>query len=223
MKAETRAGRSLYVAVQPKRHFTPEEYLDLEIDAPYRSEYINGEIYAMSGASEEHAIIAGNIYASLRPELRGGPCRMFMNDMRVKVEATELYTYPDIIVVCGEREYEVARRGMSLLNPILLVEVLSESTELYDRGAKFQHYRKIPALREYLLVAQEEQRIERYLRNDDGDWIFSEAVGPDGVMTLASIGATLRLSEVYADITFDPVPPTEIRSALPPEDNDRPS
>jgi Uma2 family endonuclease len=177
----------LVVPVQPSRHFTPEEYLDLEIEADYRSEYINGEIYVMAGASEEHNIIAGNIYAALRPELRGSPCRMFMSEMRVKVEATELYTYPDVVVVCGEREYEVARRGMSLLNPVLIVEVLSESTEAYDRGARFQHYRQIPTLREYLLVAQEKQQIERFFRTDSGEWLLTEAMGPEGTLPLRCI------------------------------------
>jgi Uma2 family endonuclease len=195
------------MAVQPSRHFTPEEYLDLEIDADYRSEYLNGEIYAMSGASIEHGIIISNLITELRPALRGGPCRIVANDLRVKVDETDLYTYPDLVVVCGEQEYEIKRRGMSLLNPTLLIEVLSGSTEDYDRGTKFKHYRQIPSLREYVLVSQGERRIERYFRKDTGDWLLSEIAGEEGSLALLSVTAVLHLSEVYADIEFA-APPT---------------
>src|SRR5262249_54874860 len=143
------------MSVQPRRWYTPEEYLALEEDADFKSEYFGGEIFAMAGASEEHNTITANVVAEVRQQFRGTPCRVYTSDMRVKGEATGLYTYPDVVAACGERRFE--RRGTdSLLNPTVIFEVLSPTTESYDRGRKFENYRQIESLREYILIAQEE-------------------------------------------------------------------
>src|SRR5437868_8492820 len=138
---------------QPKTLLTPEEYLAIERKAEYRSEYLNGEMFAMTGASRKHNLIALNIAGELRQQLKSKPCEAYVNDMRVRIPATDLYTYPDVTVVCGDPEFEDAFID-TLLNPTLLIEVLSESTESYDRGKKFGYYRTIQSLAEYLLVAQ---------------------------------------------------------------------
>ena len=136
----------------PKARFTPEEYLALERQAEYRSEFFHGEIFAMAGASREHNLIAGNVSRELGNQLKGRPCETYQSDMRVKVSDTGLYTYPDVVVACGELAFEDDEVD-TLLNPTLLIEVLSESTESYDRGKKFGYYRTIQSLAEYLLVA----------------------------------------------------------------------
>src|SRR5919108_290049 len=175
--------------------YTPEEYLALERAARHKSEYVNGRIYALAGASRAHNLIAGNVFAELRAQLRGRPCEAYINDMRVKVSQTGLYTYPDVAALCGEPQFEDAHLD-TLLNPTVIVEVLSESTEGYDRGEKFAHYRRLESLREYVLIAQDKVRIERYVR--DGErWVLTEIDSLDDTLALASIGCELRLREVY--------------------------
>jgi Uma2 family endonuclease len=181
---------------QPKILLTPEEYLAIERKAEYRSEYLNGETFAMTGASRKHNLIALNIAGELRQQLKGKPCEAYVNDMRVHIPATGLYAYPDVTVVCGEPQFEDAFVD-TLLNPTLLVEVLSESTESYDRGKKFSYYRTIQSLAEYLLVAQDEYRIEQYLKQQDGRWLLTDIRSLDGIVELASVSCTLALKEVY--------------------------
>ena len=183
-------------------YISPEEYLRLERQAEYKSEYLNGEIFAMSGASEGHNLIAGNIFGELRQQLRGGPCRAYVSDMRVKVRANGLYTYPDVVVVCGEPKFE-DKEVDTLVNPTMLIEVLSPSTERYDRIAKTSYYRTIDSLAEHLLVAQDEIRLEQYARQD-GQWLLSEYLALDAIVSLPSISGTLKLSDVYERITFEP-------------------
>src|SRR5262245_46847116 len=128
---------------------TPEQYLVLERKADFKSEYLNGYIIAMAGASREHNLIAGNLHGELRSQLKGRPCETYVSDMRVFIDRTGLYTYPDIVAVCGEARFQ--DDGVdTLLNPTVIVEVLSDSTERYDRGRKFGHYRQLPSLREYV-------------------------------------------------------------------------
>src|SRR3989440_8660463 len=148
-------------------YVTPDEYLRLERQAEYKSEYLNGEIFAMGGASRQHNLITVNIGAEFNRQLKGKPCEAYSSDMRVKVRANGLYTYPDVIVVCGEPQFE-DREVDTLLNPTLLVEVLSQSTERYDRIAKTSYYRTIDSLHEHLLVAQHEVRVEQSLRHPNG-------------------------------------------------------
>lgn len=188
-------------AVLTQTHYTAEEYLTLERSAPYKSEFHDGQIYAMTGASRKHNLITVNIARELSIQLKKRPCEAYINDMRVKSAEARNYYYPDIAVVCGAPQFEDAQVD-TLLNPTLLIEVLSPSTEAYDRGGKFAHYRKIPSLREYLLVTQDQPGIERYMRQGDF-WILSEAIGLEASMPLESIDCILSLSEVYDKVLDD--------------------
>ncbi len=187
-----------------KTRFTPAEYLSLERKADFKSEYFDGFITAMAGASPEHNLIAVNLTGEIRSQLKNRPCRVFMSDMRVLVNRTGLYTYPDVVAVCGEPLFQDDKRD-TLVNPTMIVEVLSPSTESYDRGAKFAHYRRLETLHEYVLVAQDEMRVERYTRRGD-DWLLTEFTKPGDSLRLASIDFAVPLSEIYAKITF-PGPP----------------
>lgn len=186
----------------PQKRYTPEEYLTLERKAEYKSQYYDGKIFAMAGASRRHNLIAVNIASEMRARLRGRPCEVYGSDMRVKVSPTGLYTYPDVVVVCGEPRFEDDHED-TLLNPTLIVEVLSPSTEDYDRGRKFAHYRQIGSLAEYVLVAQEKHHVERFRRQETGEWLLWETDRPDDTVSLASIGSELALVEVYDKVEFD--------------------
>lgn len=185
----------------PKTKLTPEEYLEFERKAETKHEYFNGEIFAMSGAKRNHNVIAWNIGGELRQKLKGKNCEAYPADMRVFVPETGLYTYPDLVVVCGEPEFK-DNVFDTLLNPVLLIEVLSDSTESYDRGKKFQHYRSIESLREYVLVSQDEARIEKYLKQGDGFWVLSEAFGLDARINFDSIDCEIALNEVFDKVNF---------------------
>lgn len=182
----------------PERRYTVAEYLAFERRAATRHEYLDGRVYAMSpGGSPRHARIAARVIGILYGRLPTG-CQLFTGDLRVHVDDTGLYTYPDVSVACGEPRFADVH---ALLNPTLLVEVLSPSTERYDRGDKFAHYRRIPSLREYLLIEQDRAHAELFAR--DGDrWILHEADGLDAVLPLASLGGTLALADVYGDVEF---------------------
>ena len=183
----------------PKTFLTPEEYLERERKAESKSEYSHGEIFAMSGVSRKHDAIAFELLLLLGNHLRGKRCRGFTADMRVLVEPGGLYTYPDLSVACEEPRF-ADQEVDTLLNPTLLVEVLSPSTEAYDRGQKARLYRAMPSLRELLLIAQDSYDLELYRRQADGSWGLFEASGLDGAIELASIGYTLRLRELYATV-----------------------
>lgn len=185
----------------PKRKLTPEEYLEIERKAAYKSEYFDGEIFAMAGARRNHNKIATNISGLVWQHLKGRDCESYSNDMRVFIPKTGLYTYPDVVVVCGEPKFQ-DKVFDTLLNPTLLIEVLSESTESYDRGKKFQHYRSIESLQEYVLVSQDEARIEKYLKQGDGFWVLSEAFELDAKIKLDSIDCELALGEVFDKVNF---------------------
>jgi len=180
--------------------WTPQEYLLWEETQSTRHEYLNGQIFAMAGASAEHNDIVANLLGALGNELRDKPCRARGLDQRVKIPETGLYTYPDVLVVCGQPEYEDEKR-LTLLNPTVIVEVLSDSTESYDRGKKFRHYRSIPSFRDYLLVAQDTVWVEHYVRSSEGGWILHDTL-PGGTLTLASCGVQLRVDELYLKV-FD--------------------
>ncbi len=180
--------------------FTPQEYLALERKSETRNEYYNGEIFAMAGASREHNLIAGNLFRDIGNQLEDRPCETYMNDMRVWIEATGLYTYPDVVVVCGEPRFQ-DREVDTLLNPTVIVEVLSPSTEAYDRGDKFRHYRRIDSLHEFVLISQDRMMVERYTRQGK-DWVLSDMTDPDQVLKLESIGCQIPLGRIYAKIKF---------------------
>ena len=188
-------------SVLKQTHYTDEEYLTLERGASYKSEFHNGQIFAMNGASREHNLITVNIARELSVQLKKRNCEAYMNDMRVKAAEASSYHYPDIVVVCGTPQFEDTQVD-TLLNPTVLIEVLSPSTEAYDRGGKFAHYRKIATLREYLLVTQDQPRIERYMRQGDV-WILTEAVGLEASMALESMDCVLSLREVYDKVLDD--------------------
>jgi Uma2 family endonuclease len=191
-------------AVLKQTRYTAEEYLTLERSASIRSEFHDGQIFAMTGASRPHNLMTVNIGRELSLQLKNRPCEAYISDMRVKAANARSYHYPDIAVVCGKPEFEDAFVD-TLLNPTLLVEILSPSTEAYDRGGKFAHYRKIASLQEYLLVMQDQPSIERYLRQGDV-WVLSEAVGLDASISLVSIDCILSLREVYDKVEFDTPP-----------------
>ncbi len=177
------------------------EYLDMDRSAEIKHEYFDGEIFAMTGASEPHNLIVANVIRELGNGLKHTPCRVYASDMRLKVSETGLFTYPDVMVVCGEREF-VDQRGDTLENPDLIVEVLSHSTESYDRGKKFEHYRRLSSLKEYVLISQSRRKIEKYYRTRNRKWIYSETEPESGDILLESVGCELRLFEVYHKIEF---------------------
>lgn len=184
------------MSLQPKPRLTPEDYLAIERSADFKSEYFDGEIFAMTGASEPHNIIVINSVIALGNQLKKRPCKLYANDMRVKVDPTGLYAYPDLVVVCGKAQLEDAHLD-TLLNPTLIVEVLSDSTEAYDRGRKFEHYRKLESLTEYVLISQHWPHVESYRRQPDHHWLLTECSGLDGVLRLESIDCELALAEIY--------------------------
>lgn len=185
----------------PKPYYSPEEYLELERAADFKSEYVAGEIFAMAGASEEHIMITDNVTTALVTQLRGGPCRPFSIDMRVSLGLSDMYVYPDVLVVRGERQYAGDRRDI-LLNPTLIVEVLSPTTEAFDRGHKSAAYRQLDSLLEYVLIAQDRPHVELYTRQPDGRWLLSEVDGLEAMIELQSVGCHLALAEVYDGVVF---------------------
>jgi Uma2 family endonuclease len=189
------------MSFQPKPFLTLEEYLAGERAAVQKHEYFQGEVFAMGGASFSHVTIVSNLNATLHRQLQGKPCQAFAMDLRVNVSRTGLYTYPDIGVVCDEPQFDDERRD-TLLNPRIIIEVLSSSTEAYDRGKKFAHYRTIESLTEYLLVAQDQPRVEQYIRQSSGDWLLHDATALDETIRLPSIGCELKLAEVYDRVEF---------------------
>lgn len=189
------------MSTQPVRRLTPAEYLEIERRSETKHEFYRGEMFAMAGAKREHGLITLNIGADLHTQLANRKCEVYTSDMRVKVDQTGLYTYPDVVATCQEPRFEDARVD-TLLNPQVVVEVLSDSTESYDRGKKFDHYRRVDSLREYVLVAQDEPHIELYSRQADGGWLLTEARGLDAAIELPAIGCRLKLAEVYAKVNL---------------------
>ena len=183
-----------------KKRFTPQEYLALERKSETRNEYYNGEIFAMAGASREHNLTVANLLRDIGNQLEDRPCESYPSHMRVSIEATGLYTYPDVSMVCGEPRFQ-DREVDTLLNPTVIVEVLSPSTEAYDRGDKFRHYRRIDSLREFVLISQDRMMVEHYTRRGN-DWVLSDLTDPDQVLKLESIGCQIPLNRIFAKITF---------------------
>ena len=183
-------------AVLNLKPLSMEEYLAMERAAEFKNEYVDGHIRAMTGASREHTLLAFNIAGILAPQLKNRPCEAYLNDMRVKAELARSYRYPDVAVVCEPPRFEDGCFD-TLLNPTLLVEILSPSTELIDRGEKFSGYRLIPSLREYLLIAQNAPCIERYARQDNGGWLLTVTEGLDSTVNLEAIDCALPLREAY--------------------------
>jgi Uma2 family endonuclease len=187
----------------PKRVplLSPAEYLRIERAAPYRNEYFAGEMFAMAGGSPRHSLIKANLVRELGNRLEGGTCAAYDSDLRIRVSATGLYTYADASVICGELQQD-AQDPHTVLNPTLLAEVLSDSTEAYDRGKTFDHFSKLPSLKEYVLVSQDSPKVERHSRNADGTWTPTIRTGLDQLLDLPSIGVTVSLAEVFDRVEF---------------------
>ena len=190
----------------PKRKLTAAEYLVIENAAAFKSEFYRGEMFAMAGASPAHNFIKENLSGELHARLKGGPCRALSGDQRVLVEATGLYTYPDLLIFCGPPEYAAVDPN-TLVNPVVIIEVLSPGTEKYDRGTKFRNYQRIPSLREYVMVAQDEAVVERYVRQPTDDWLLTTVTGLDKEMALTSAPVQIPLADVYAGVAFPDPPP----------------
>ncbi|MRG93167.1 Uma2 family endonuclease [Polyangium spumosum] len=178
---------------------TEDEYVELERKSPTKHEYCRGVITAMAGGSARHNAICANMIGLLFGALRGGPCAVLTSDQRVYVEATGLYTYLDAVVVCGAPRFHPKYRE-NLLNPRVIVEVLSPSTARHDQTSKFAHYRMIPSLDEYVLVYQDERRIEHFKKLPTGQWLLTERAGDEGSVELPALGCTIQLADVYAGV-----------------------
>jgi Uma2 family endonuclease len=195
--------RNAAMQAAAKHRLTAREYLALERKAETKSEFLHGEVFAMTGGTRRHSLIATNLAGELRTLLKGKPCQVFNRDMRLKIEATGLCTSPDVQVACGKRRFEDAPEDV-LLNPRIIFEVLSDSTSAWDRGQKFWHYRHLESLAEYVLVAQDLWLVERYTRQPEGSWVLETVEGAKGVLALKSIRCRVPLKEIYANTRLDP-------------------
>lgn len=181
------------------KDFSEEEYLELERNAPRKSEYYKGEIFALSGAKRNHNLIVTNLCREISSSLKDKPCEVYPSDMRVKNKVDQFYTYPDVTIVCGKPEFLNTTEDV-LLNPQIIIEVLSDSTEKYDRGAKFSLYRNIPSILEYILVSSNERKVESFRKNGS-DWIFRESTEGE-VFQFQSLDVVLKTEDVYEKVEF---------------------
>lgn len=198
-----------------QRRLIPAEYLAIEVASERRHEFYAGEMFAMGGGSYWHNLVKDNLAHSIRNCLADRRCTVLTSDQRVKVDATGLYTYPDVVVFCGQPVFEDDVH-YSATNPLVLAEVLSDSTERYDRGVKFGHYRRLPSVEEYLLLTQDRISVERYRRQstaDGGAWILTAVTDPAGAVEIESLGISVPVAEIYADVDF---PPAAAQAESPP-------
>jgi len=184
------------MSAAPVQQLSPQDYLAFERQAETKHEYVGGEILAMTGASEPHNVIVVNLAIEIGTQFRGRPCRVYSNDMRVAVSPEGPFYYPDLVAVCAERQFLDGERD-SLVNPEVVVEVLSPSAEAFDRGMKFTHYGEIPSLREILFVAQDSVHIEHFVRREDEQWLLTDHTGLEAVVELPAVGCRLELARVY--------------------------
>jgi Uma2 family endonuclease len=190
------------MSAQTKPRYTLEEYFELERKSEERFEYWDGEIFCMSGVSPEHAQLEVNFISRLNSRLTGKGCRIFPANIRLKVPSAPPYRYADVSALCGEAKFEEIGGIRSLTNPTLIIEILSGSTEAYDRGEKFTHYQSIPSFHEYLLVAQHRPHITHLLKQADGSWIYKEYNDLADVVKLTSMNCELAMSEVFENVSF---------------------
>ncbi len=184
-----------------KKYYSPAEYLAMEQVAEYKSEYYAGEIYAIAGGTSDHSLIAVNFASELRQLLQATPCRVFNSDMRLLVQHSGLYTYPDVMVVCGKLRY-VERRNDTLVNPILILEVLSESTREYIRGQEFNFYKQVPELQDYVLVESEHPHVEYYRRGQGDEWTYQVYDGLDASVKLESVNCDIPMRRLYDKVSW---------------------
>ncbi|HWQ31771.1 MAG TPA: Uma2 family endonuclease [Blastocatellia bacterium] len=199
----------------PKHRYTLEEYIELDKNSEERYEYFDGEVFAMAGGTINHGRISSNVHFALRQRLAGKGCEAFTAETRIRVPAALPYRYPDVSVVCGPVKIEEIQGQEMLVNPVLLVEVLSTSTAAYDHGDKFSAYQSIESFREYLLISQERPHVVQYVRQPDNRWLRAEVSGLNGILTLESLDLTLPLSEIYEQVDF---PSSGSESATGPAD-----
>ena len=185
------------------KRITPQEYLIRERQASTKSEFYRGEVVEMVRGTANHSLIAANFVGEVRNALKDKLCTVFNIDLRVQVQSTGLYTYPDATIVCGELEFDDDQRD-TIINPTVIVEVLSDSTEKYDRGKKSNHYRQITSLKELILIAQDRPHVERFTRQPNGDWLFHEQKELSAEFELKSPGIFVAMSELYRGVKFDP-------------------
>lgn len=183
-------------------YYSPEEYLMLEEGAKFRSEYQDGRIIPMTGGTPNHNQIAGNFYGTLNFATKGQPYQVFINDLRLWIPSKRVYTYPDVMLVAGKLEFAEGRKD-TITNAVMVAEVLSESTEDYDRGGKFKLFRSIPSFREYVLIAQYEMHVEQFSKTDDNKWVLSEYDGADAMLRLSCVEFEMRLGNIYDRVDFE--------------------
>jgi Uma2 family endonuclease len=182
---------------------TPQEYLAIERAAEFKSEFFDGEMFAMAVISKDHSRVTVNLTGGFHAAIRGKDCDLFSSDLRVKVSANGLYTYPDLTIVCGPVDVEDEQADV-LLNPTLIIEVLSPGTERYDRGKKFDLYRELDSLKEYVLVSQDQYRVEQFLRGNGSEWGYRVAFKEDDIVEFPSVGCSIPLKDIYARVVFPP-------------------
>lgn len=193
----------------PQQYLSVDDYLRLESESTIKHEYIDGCAYAMAGATDSHVTIAGNLFALLRPHVRGTGCRAYVSDMKVRVEARNRFFYPDVMITCDSRDQETS---MFKRFPKLVVEVLSKSTEAFDRGDKFAAYQALESLQEYVLINTRHQRVEIFRRNDSGLWVLQSYTSENKTFDLKSIDFTGTFAELYEDVVLEPSEiPEEVR------------
>ena len=184
-------------ALPKRKYISPEDYLKMEEVSPVKHEYFDGEIFQMAGASDNHNTLAMNVAAELHQQLKKRDCKVYQNDMRLYIEKEEIYVYPDIMAVCGKPKIKKYKSLDNILNPVLIVEVLSSSTADYDKGAKFEQYRTIESFKEYILVSQDTKQITRYTKQKNGSWVLMDFIGDKTEVELVSIDCKLTMDDVY--------------------------
>jgi Uma2 family endonuclease len=199
------------MAANPKHRYTLEEYFDLDFSTSERLEFFDGEIVSMSGGSDAHDYVESNTHLALRLALGEKDCRVFTDNMRIKVPSLPPYRYADVSATCEKPRFEKIGGVDALTNPTLIIEVLSDSTEAYDRGDKFTHYKSIPSLKEYLLIAQHRPHVTQYVKQTDGSWSYSEVNDISATIQLASVDCVLALNEIYRGVTFPAAPLPNLR------------
>ena len=193
------------MAFQPKNLYTLEDYLELEKSSEEKFEFWAGTVWSMSGGTEAHNITAMNLYGEIVSKLKNQGCRAYSSDMRVKVPDYAPYRYPDLSALCGKSEIERIGGVDMLVNPQLIVEILSESTEAFDRGDKFSYYKSIKSFSEYILIAQHRPHVTQFFKSGDGFWTNTEANSLDDIIELRSVPGTIQLSSIYSDVSFETI------------------